>query len=406
MRLAQMRRIRPFLEQLEDRCNPTFIGGWSTAGGTLTMIGTETAGTFAITQTGATQFNVNDSAGFNMTFTSVTGLNINVNSIVADGTGFTPSLTLNGSFGNVLGSVTLNFSRSLVTAANVATSTVDVTVNNTVAASSIIGTTKITTTSAGASTVTIDPTTALTLNNLSITTAGGLTNASGINIAQKVVNLGDTAGATVTLKGGVTLSSMNRLRFATGRVVNVNGSVNATIRPATTSAISNRVDIGSAAGTNTDTITGGVFITTGLGNYSVNIQDVNIFSTVSVNFSPAAFNNLNIATNNNVFIGGALTVNGGTASATTLTAGSATTTLFMSGSVFSFTAGNGDNTLNLTNISASNTVLTVSVGNGTNLVAFDPTGNALFKRGTLVGGYGSNSYTGFVSFPITVFNFS
>jgi hypothetical protein len=405
----QKNRFRPQVEHLENRLAPAFLGSIIYDGTNLLVSGLDDQTTFTATVGAGPTVTLADTAGSVGGPFNVTG-NLTLQVATSNTGAFTGTLALGGN--TLLGNATLQFSRA-------STGTATVT-EQTTGAGGILGTTRMTVINgpaAGANSIVNVSTGAavnllggLTINGnstggdtINVNPAAGSTigpmtvNATGpVGTINKVLNLGSAGGATVF---GLTANNLDTVNVGTGGTVTINGNANVTTRTNTVGG--STVTFGP-----TSTVTG----TPGFGSVSVKFanngtsaaHDVAtfsgaIFGALSANLGNG-FNDLN-ANTGTTFINGIVSINGNNGTnAVNLSGGS------FAGTAIVFTAGNGNNTLNLSNIIAGNAALTVSVGNGTNSVAFGTT--ATLRSAVLIGGFGSNTFTGTINFTLRTFRFS
>lgn len=352
-------RARLWMETLEDRTVPTFVGVTGSipdaAGNVnLTLITSGTA--LTITQTAATQITLADGAGGNLIINNVFG-NISINAKTNQAGAFLTTITPDGSFGGLTGNVSLTLGRTLGATA------VDARISG-ANTPSILGNVTVTTNTAGPSTVSLNP--------LSLTTIVGnvTTNLLGGTLASlKSVN------AQFTQING-NFYSPNVNVFQINDNVTVLGTT--TVSTKATSSVANIVDVGA-----TNNILGNLSVT--MGNVSgTGSSTVNLGGTVN------GFATIRLGTNT-----GANTTN-----VVNLESGA-----IFNGSLISITGGNGSKQINVAGITAGAAKLLVSLGNALdNEVNFTGTNSLL--EATLVGGTGTNTVTGTVDFPLRLFRFS
>jgi len=395
------------MERLETRLVPAFTGSinFNPGTGNLSVIGTDDQASFTVTASAGNTITITDGGGLTHAFTPVTG-NININIATTNVAAFTGTLALGGQ--SLLGNTNLTFTRAstgaalltetvtgagsilgktTLTATNGPTAAAPTAVTISGSVVNLVGGLAINTNGTGTDTVTVNPAATSTIGPMTVTENG----AQGS--IDKLLNIGTAAGGA-SINGGLTVNGVDSAVIGTVGTIGVNGSVNITTRNNTV---------------------GGSVITLGptstvIGNVTTKMANNGVTGTPDVEtLSGAIFGSLNATLGS-----GTNTLNANTA--TTFIAGTVvmygsngTNAINLNGGTFSgssivFTAGNGNNTLNLAGANAGNARLTVSVGNGTNSVAFGA--GATLASATLIGGYGSNTFSGTVNFPLTTYRFS
>ena len=404
-------RYRPFMEQLETRLTPSFTGSmnFNPATGNLSVVGNDSTASFTATASASNTLALTDASGPIGTFSGVTG-NVNISVGTTDSAAFTGTLALGGQ--TLLGTTNLSFSRvstgsaaltntitgggsilgkTTLTAINGPAPGAPVNVTVSGAVVSLVGGLAVNTsgtgiTAANADTVTLNPSTGSVFGPTTVTEAG---NEGAIN---KLLDIGTAGG--VTINGELAVQGVDSAVVGTTGTIFVNGNVNISTRNNTVGG--SVIDLGA-----TFSSTGNV--STKFGNNGttaapdVATEDGAIFGGLFTTLGNGT--NSLLANTATTFIGGIVDISGNNGTNTVDLSNSS-----VAGSAIVFTAGNGNNTLTTTGISAGNARLTVSFGNGTNLVAFGA--NSTLLSATLIGGFGSNTFTGTVNFQFHTYNFS
>lgn len=356
-------RARLWMETLEDRAVPAFIGVTGTLPdykGNLNLTATTNGQVVVAEQTGVAQITLSDSNGGVLVVNNVFGnITLNLKSSFVGGA-VEGRLVLDGTtYGDLTGNVNFTLARTS------GTQNVDFSLMAD-SASAILGNFTLTTNAAGGSTAWLNPASDVTIYGTTTLNLRGGTAASN-----KVVFLGG-GGGEVVVGGNFSATLINQLIADT---TTINGT--ATVSTKATTALANVVDFAAATTVGTLSVTMGNV--SGTGTSTVNLEGtVNGYTTVRLGTNTGA------NTTNQVNLGSGANFNG---------------------SQIAITGGNGSKQINVGAINAGSAKLLVSLGNAAdNEVNF--LGGASLLEATLIGGTGTNTVSGVVDFPLRLFRFS